>query len=260
MNRWKRLFYYLLINVAVSACTVAGVLLLWDRYYRPPERFDPAALIVTATPVRDADPAITASATLAPSGTAQPEFESYQIQSGDTLSGIASRFGVSMDDILAVNELDDPDNLTVGEVLLIPLEPIPTPSPIHTATAPPPASPRAPSPQPSSSPMPAGAQIPIEIVTVVGAGALEDERVVIRYRGEGELSLANWQLESEAGQVYIFPQLTLFEDGAVTVFTKTGSDSVIELYWGRTESVWREGDTVTLRDPNGDPQATYRIP
>src|SRR5688572_25668184 len=31
----KRLLYYLFINVIVSACVTAGVLFIYDRYYRP---------------------------------------------------------------------------------------------------------------------------------------------------------------------------------------------------------------------------------
>ena len=31
MTRWKRLFYYLLINVLVSACTTLAVLAFWER-------------------------------------------------------------------------------------------------------------------------------------------------------------------------------------------------------------------------------------
>jgi hypothetical protein len=34
MNRWKRLFYYLLINVIVSACTVWTVLSIWQMTHQ----------------------------------------------------------------------------------------------------------------------------------------------------------------------------------------------------------------------------------
>ena len=32
MKHWKRLFYYLIINVMVSACTMVSVLYLWQNY------------------------------------------------------------------------------------------------------------------------------------------------------------------------------------------------------------------------------------
>ena len=35
MKQWKRLVYYLLINVLVSACTTVVVLYFWDRTHHP---------------------------------------------------------------------------------------------------------------------------------------------------------------------------------------------------------------------------------
>src|SRR4030067_2191140 len=32
MRHWKRLLYYLMINVLVSACVVTAILFLWERY------------------------------------------------------------------------------------------------------------------------------------------------------------------------------------------------------------------------------------
>ncbi len=44
----------------------------------------------------------------------------YQVRVGDSLSGIARRFGISTEVILALNQLTDPNRLTVGETLTIP--------------------------------------------------------------------------------------------------------------------------------------------
>ena len=46
--------------------------------------------------------------------------EQHTVQAGDTLFGIASRYGTSLDSILAVNELEDPNALTVGQVIQLP--------------------------------------------------------------------------------------------------------------------------------------------
>lgn len=51
---------------------------------------------------------------------AQPEGQIYIVQPGDTLSGIAARFGVSIDDLIRVNGITNPDNLVVGTRLIIP--------------------------------------------------------------------------------------------------------------------------------------------
>ncbi|GAB4504071.1 MAG: hypothetical protein Fur0043_10640 [Anaerolineales bacterium] len=104
------------------------------------------------------------------------------------------------------------------------------------------------------------ADIPIEIVSVVGAGALDAEAVVIRYNGEGELSLANWQLKDDDGNTFTFPQLTLFPNGAVQVHTASGSDTVIDLYMGRRDPIWESGEVASLLDPQNNLRAIYRVP
>ncbi len=44
----------------------------------------------------------------------------YVVQSGDTLSAIAVRFGVSLDDLVGANPIADPNALKIGEELAIP--------------------------------------------------------------------------------------------------------------------------------------------
>ena len=44
----------------------------------------------------------------------------YRVKSGDTLSAIANRFDVSVSAIVALNDLDDPGALKIGQVLRIP--------------------------------------------------------------------------------------------------------------------------------------------
>ncbi|HEC22588.1 MAG TPA: LysM peptidoglycan-binding domain-containing protein [Chloroflexi bacterium] len=44
----------------------------------------------------------------------------YQVRAGDTLSAIALRLGVPLDDIVRANGLSDPDRIYVGQVLVIP--------------------------------------------------------------------------------------------------------------------------------------------
>jgi murein DD-endopeptidase MepM/ murein hydrolase activator NlpD len=44
----------------------------------------------------------------------------HRVQRGETLSSIANRYGVSVDDFVRANDLADPDLLTVGQPLIIP--------------------------------------------------------------------------------------------------------------------------------------------
>jgi murein DD-endopeptidase MepM/ murein hydrolase activator NlpD len=45
---------------------------------------------------------------------------SYTVRSGDTISGIAQRFNLSMDTVISFNNIQDARSLTVGAVLMIP--------------------------------------------------------------------------------------------------------------------------------------------
>ena len=102
--------------------------------------------------------------------------------------------------------------------------------------------------------------IPLEIVIVVGAGTLTVESTIIRYNGDGQLTLAGWQLKDEDGNTFTFPQLTLYKNGAVQIHTATGTDTVIDLYWGMAQSVWGSGENARLYDAQGNLRAVYRVP
>lgn len=55
------------------------------------------------------------------SDTAYTEYSHYVIQSGDTLTRIAARFGVAITDIISLNpSITDPDRITAGAVLTLP--------------------------------------------------------------------------------------------------------------------------------------------
>ena len=103
----------------------------------------------------------------------------------------------------------------------------------------------------------------VNILGVIGAGTVTDERVVIQNNGDQKLILTGWFLEDNKGIIYTFPQspqLTLFPGATVQVHTKAGIDSLPDLYWGRTESVWTSGELAALYDPENIVRAFYRIP
>lgn len=75
------------------------------------------------TNTRTASPSATASATLKPSPvppTRTPTPVTYTVKRGDTLNLIAQRYQVTVQDLIAVNELANPSLIMPGQVLVIP--------------------------------------------------------------------------------------------------------------------------------------------
>lgn len=263
MNQWKRLIYYLLINVLVSACTVIVVLTIWER------RFSPAAPLITPGEKGSAQALGETSSGAFGNGTPQPitptpptptsgpdllkNVREYQVQFGDTLGDIAARFDVEIADLLEVNQINDPNSLSVGMVIYIPLPPdkIPTETPTITPT------PNLALTATLSGSLP---EARVVINSVIGAGDLASERVFLTRTGFGELDLTGWQLRDQNGNVFTFPQLALFESGAVNVWTTTGTPSVVDLYWGLQSAIWSSGETVVLVDSQGKERARYVVP
>lgn len=48
--------------------------------------------------------------------------QTYTIRTGDTLSKIARKFGISKENLLIINEIEDENYLAIGDVLIIPEE------------------------------------------------------------------------------------------------------------------------------------------
>jgi hypothetical protein len=102
--------------------------------------------------------------------------------------------------------------------------------------------------------------IPVKIESIVGAGTLNAETTVIHYSGKGQLELQGWQLKDEDSNTFTFPQLTLYQNGSVQVHTGSGTDTVIDLYWGVPDAVWGSGENARLYDSQGNLRAVYRVP
>lgn len=103
----------------------------------------------------------------------------------------------------------------------------------------------------------------IEILRVAGVGDINQEVLTLRRVGDGDLHMAGWRLYDEGGNTFTFPQspeLVLFKDGGVQVFSKGGSDTATEIYWNLSTPVWEPTELVTLADSQGNVRATYRVP
>ncbi|OGN92119.1 MAG: hypothetical protein A2Y88_13925 [Chloroflexi bacterium RBG_13_48_10] len=280
MRQVKRVFYIVLLNVIISAITVGVVLQLWENDHPSTSAGNtPVVIIVTATqsastPIMSSDIVsgslipLEAGAPITGTMQATPTLQmlAYRVKEGDFLGALAVEFNVSVADIMAVNGLTNPDSLYIGQIIYIPTAPLPTvtststtPTIIASAT-PRPSATVTQGPAPTSTPTAIGQDARIVIDKVIGAGVLENERIVIRRTGDGELSLAGWRLTDNKGFEYIFPQLTLYMDGAINVNTRTGQNTVVDLFWGLTSSIWRSGKIISVYDTQNNLRATYTIP
>lgn len=102
--------------------------------------------------------------------------------------------------------------------------------------------------------------IPVEIVSIVGAGTLDAEWVIVRNAGGEPINLSGWQLKDSDRNLFTFPNLTLNTGGAVQIHTASGTNTVIDLYWGLNDPVWRSGEEAQLLDPGGTVRAVYKVP
>lgn len=278
MRHWKRLFYYLVINVLVSACTVVTVLYLWQNYQSEIpflNEANPLAMITPLSPgslfqdlASQADaPEPTAAVVLAtetPVQEAAAETQmaemTYAVEIGDTLGAIAVKFNITVAEILDANEIPNPDALEVGQVLIIrrPLVAAST----HTALPPEEieAELESTAATPTNTPEPLTGESRVLIDSIIGVGDLASERIFLKRVGPGEISLTGWSLVADNGDTFTFPQLTLFENGAVFIHTREGQTTAVALYWELDHTVWSSGDTVVLIDDQGDVHTSYQIP
>ncbi len=88
---------------------------------------------------------------------------------------------------------------------------------------------------------------------------VEGEYVLIENREPRDVDLGNWTLRDKAGHVYTFPRITLPHNGSCRVWTRQGTDSSRNLFWGMKHAVWNNtGDQAELRDREGRPVNVYR--
>lgn len=140
--------------------------------------------------------------------------------------------------------------------------------PLIAPTATPQGAPPATQTAPAGTPAPTATLPPldtpvIQVLSVIGPGDLQQEVVLLKRIGEGNLRMTDWRLESSSGVKYVFaefPELILYKDGAVQIYSKAGTDTATEVYWNRTEPAWKSGETLKLIDPEGNERATYLIP
>lgn len=234
---------------AIVGVASLGIALIWGS--------GPQAS-VTATPTAPPQTDVAPTPSSAPLPTPPPPL-SHTVSEGDTLSGIAQAYDISVEELIEANGIENPDFLQIGQILIIPQgEALDAPA-MGSSAAPAENSSdeewdviELPTLTPSGPPL-------IEFETVLNVGDPASERVILENRG-GTVSLEGWTLSGTSGETFVFPALTLFPEAAVQVHSASGDDTPHDLYWGREEPAWEMGELVTLRDAEGNVVDTYIIP
>ena len=247
MNR-RQLAFVILVNAVISL--VIALVVAWVIEMRRPDLEELAALY---TPVPAAILAPTATfgtvATLPVAGGGEPQVlvtpvpeqaasqsgepsaeQVYVVQAGDSLGGIASRFGVTLEALIQANGLTNPDFLFAGQRLTIPGDGGSSDGVTDgNATAP-------------------GR---VAVLAVENPGNLAQEAVLVGNDSDAPVNLVGWRVEKEGGPVYTFGNVTLFPGGGVRVFSASGEDDSQRVYWGQNEPVWTPGGVVRLVNADG---------
>jgi LysM repeat protein len=304
---WQQIAFILAVNAIISLIiSLAVVIIAGSRVpSQPATALVPETGVATTEPLPTAEagdetgqaqpsspdsPAPTVGASIPTAqpvpGEGQPEDTPveptyYVVQPGDTLGSIASKFDVSLEDLMRANGITNPDYVQESQELLVPIGglppatptftpvPIPTdtplpfnpPTPLPSGTAPPaePAATVGPTPTPVPTlPSASGTDIRL-VLQVLDPGDLENEMVQIVNQGPF-VRLTGWTLSDEQGHTYTFPDFSLWGGGAINIHTAGGSNTTTDLYWGQPDAVWSAGSLIVLRDAEGEVFVTVAVP
>lgn len=255
----RQLLFIVLLNGFISLAIAVAV--VWVAEQRRPDAEElaalytpepPVVLIVTPTSAtQSAQPATAAGNQPAPAPTSAPASSSsaevYVVEAGDSLFGIALKFGLTIDGLMEANNLTNPDFVFVGQRLTIPA----------AGNVASPAGGSAPAVAPAPAPAPAtdGLQLRVE-----QPGNLAQEQVQVVNDSNTAFNLQGWTLSREGGPIYTFGNLPIFPGGSVRLHSGNGEANSVNLYWALTEPVWSPGAIARLRNPEGTVVTSVTVP
>jgi len=265
----KQAVLILILNALVSAMITAGALLLFVvPALREQSPLAPARAVGATAEGASAQAVALAS----------PTPILHTVAAGDTISGLAMKYDVPAADIIAANQLQNPNFLQVGVQLVIPVGGVPnatatfTPRPTATDTPIPFEPPSADmtataataagvTPIALDTPLPYSGDLKVEITAILAPGEAEQEAVELTNAGDRLADMQGWTLRDVEGNVYTFPNVRLWAGGIVTLYTRAGEDGSppFTFYWGRAEAVWSPGEIATLQDTAGKTMATFMV-
>jgi LysM repeat protein len=262
----KQVAFIIVVNAVISAAISVVITLLLAPAAQPRTQISSEAESSSIELTSAGAVATQAVAATTPT----PEQVIHVVQPGDTISGLALQYDVPGEDIIAANQLENPNFLQVGVPLIIPVgglleatatfTPAPTPTDTPIPFEPPSADMTAAAAAelgltttPLPTPLPSTGELQVEITEVLGVGLVDQERVVISNLGDRLADMQGWTLTDADGNVYVFTNFRLWPGGNVTVHTRIGQDGnpPANFYWGKLEAVWSTGEVVVLKDAGG---------
>lgn len=205
------------------------------------------------TPESTATIARTAVATPLPDPTPlPPEPASHVVQPGETLFRIATRYGLTVADLAAANNLTDPSRIHNGQILILPHQPPTTNNQQSTINNPPPAISYQPPATSHRQPATTLNNIPIESIVVMPESVRQNVRVIY---AAGQALGRNPRAFAKVGDSTIHPDhfLSRFDSGPYNLGEYAYLQAVIEQYrgsFGRHSAAVRIGlHAWTVFDP-----------
>jgi len=169
----------------------------------------------------------------------------YVVQAGDSLTGIANQFGLTIDQLLNINNLDNPDFVFVGQQLILPAGSTSSTQPVQQPVA---------NTQPSRV-----VNGTLQVTEVSGQGTLASEIALVVNESDAPFNLQGWTLGREGGPIYTFGNLPIFPGGSVRIHSKAGNDTSIDLHWGQPNAVWSTGSVARLVNVQGELVHTFTV-
>jgi hypothetical protein len=78
---------------------------------------------------------------------------------------------------------------------------------------------------------------------------LDGEYVTIQNQGGSAAVMTGWTLADNDSHVFTFPSFTLQPNASVNVWSKAGSNTSTDLFWGSSQAIWTNtGDCATLHN------------
>jgi len=86
---------------------------------------------------------------------------------------------------------------------------------------------------------------------------LNGEYVVFENIGD-PLNMSNWVVSDAGGHKFTFPDIIFDTDDTLFVYSGSGTNAENKIFWGSRSPIWNNaGDTLYLKDPNGNIVLTY---